>query len=312
MAASINRAGALSRVTVATLTAALVATGTSAVAADNPGASKTPADTFVAAEQAQLAQQDRIGARSTAKAAATAEYRWLRGLSGGNLYLYEPDGRGGYGPRHHIATGGETVSNAAQADNDGDGKAESVWLWFSDGTLDYATPTSAITVGGGWNIFNKVISPGNLGGAASADLIARDKAGDLWLYLGYANGKVAPRKKIGSGWNIYQHIAGVGDLTGDGKADIVTADKSGVLWIHPGSGDYNKPFKPRVKIGGGWNTFNYLAGVGDLDNDGKSDLIARDKAGALFRYSGTGTTAKPFKPMAKIGTSGWNTYRLMY
>ncbi|MEU5158882.1 VCBS repeat-containing protein [Streptomyces sp. NPDC020875] len=311
MAAPINRTGALSRVTVAALTAALVATGTSAVAADNPGSAPAPAGDVMSAERAQLAKQQRVGARSTAKAAATAEYRLLRGISGGNLYLYEPDGRGGYGPRFHLATGAETVTNAAQADNDFDGQAEALWLWLDDGTLSYGTATTSLTVGGGWNIYDKAISPGNLGGAASADLIARDKSGDLYLYLGYANGKVAPRAKIGTGWNIYSQIAGVGDLTGDGKADIVTADKSGVLWIHPGSGDYKKPFKPRVRIGGGWNTFNALVGVGDLDRDGKSDIIARDKTGGLFRYSGTGVTNAPFKPMAKIGT-GWNTYRLMY
>ncbi|MEU3600192.1 VCBS repeat-containing protein [Streptomyces sp. NPDC006798] len=309
-----NRTGALSRVTVAALTAALVATGTSAVAADNPG---NTAPTKAAAAAAELVakkkQQAPVSGRSVAKANVAAEYRWLGAISGSTLYDYAPNGSGGYDARSWVTDQWTYIKNAQQADNDGDGVADDFWVWDTAGYMAYASnEADVVNVGGGWNTFNKVISPGNLGGAASADLLARDGSGNLYLYLGYANGKVAPRAKIGTGWNIYSQIAGVGDLTDDGKADIVTADKSGVLWIHPGTGDYKKPFSARVKIGGGWNTFNNLVGVGDLDFDGRSDIIARDKAGALFRYSGTGITNAPFKPMAKIGTGGWNTYRVIF
>ncbi|MEU5158883.1 VCBS repeat-containing protein [Streptomyces sp. NPDC020875] len=310
-----NRTGALSRVTVAALTAALVATGTSAVAADNPGNTQGTQSTAaaVAADLAEAKKQKApVSGRSVAKASAAAEYRWLNGVSGGNVYDYAPNGTGGYDAREFVTDGWNAIKNAQQADHDADGVIDGIWIWDSTGYLAHASEAGATNVGGGWNTFNKVMSPGNLGGAASADLLARDSSGNLYLYLGYSNGKVAPRAKIGTGWNIYSQIAGVGDLTDDGKADIITADKSGVLWIHPGTGDYKKPFSARVKIGGGWNTFNNLVGVGDLDFDGRSDIVARDKAGALYRYSGTGITKAPFKPMVKIGTSGWNTYRLMF
>ncbi|MFE0426838.1 FG-GAP repeat domain-containing protein, partial [Streptomyces sp. NPDC058953] len=312
-----NRTGALSRVTVAALTAALVATGTSAVAADNPGTTKNTSSTAATAASEiaksikKQQQKKGVSGRSTAKSGAAAEFRVLQGLSGGDLYGYIPNGSGGYEAREFWDFDLQWLKNAVQADNDGDGLADDVWSWDTSGGMGYSSGENpeGVYIGGGWNTFNKVMSPGNLGGAAGADLLARDGSGNLWLYLGYGNGKVAPKAKVGSGWNIYNHIAGVGDLTDDGKADIVTVDKSGVLWVHPGSGDYKKPFNARVKVGGGWNAFNYLVGVGDLDMDGRSDLIARDKAGALFRYSGTGTASKPFKPMANIGTSGWNTYR---
>ncbi|MFF5638914.1 FG-GAP repeat domain-containing protein [Streptomyces sp. NPDC012825] len=303
----LNRTGVLSRVTVAAITAALVGTSTAAVAADAPqAASRT--HTAPAAPAASAA--------NSSATTADAEIRFLQAVSGSALYWYEPNGSGGYEARNYDNSTWGSVKNAQQADNDGDGVADDAWIWYTNGNLGYlsgeSTGTQFVNVGSGWNIYSKVLSPGQLGGGAAADLIARDSSGTLWLYLGYGNGKFAARSKVGTGWNIYNQIAGVGDLSGDGKADIVARDSAGVLWMYKGTGDYKSPFGGRTKIGGGWGGFNTLLGVGDLDWDGRSDLLARDTAGKLYRYSGTGNAAAPFKARVLIGASGWNTYRLMF
>ncbi|MFD0430863.1 hypothetical protein ACFQ60_36845 [Streptomyces zhihengii] len=85
-----------------------------------------------------------------------------------------------------------------------------------------------------------------------------------------------------------------------------------MLWLYKGTGDRAKPFTGRTQIGGGWNAFNYLISVGDIDLDGNTDLVARSTGGALYLYKGTGMAASPFKPKVLIGTSGWNTYRLLF
>ncbi|SEL36216.1 hypothetical protein SAMN05414137_1081, partial [Streptacidiphilus jiangxiensis] len=36
-------------------------------------------------------------------------------------------------------------------------------------------------------------------------------------------------------------------------------DASGVLWLYQGTGNPAAPFKSRVRVGGGWNTYNTLA-----------------------------------------------------
>ncbi|MFF5285996.1 FG-GAP repeat domain-containing protein [Streptomyces sp. NPDC013171] len=303
----LNRTGVLSRVTVAAITAALVGTTTAAVAAEAPVAAQPAVSTPAASASA---------ASATAVAAAAVEHRALQGVSGSSLYWYAPNGSGGYDAREYANSTWNYIKAAQQADNDGDGIADDVWAWSTSGYLSYAAGESASTelvnVGGGWNIYNKLVSPGQLGGGAAADIIARDSSGVLWLYLGYGNGRLTTRYKVGGGWNAYNQIAGVGDLSGDGKADIVARDGSGVLWLYKGTGNYTSPFAGRTKIGGGWGVYNTILGVGDLDYDGIADFLARDGAGKLYRYSGTGNAAAPFKPRVTIGTSGWNTYRIMF
>ncbi|MEU2234609.1 VCBS repeat-containing protein [Streptomyces vietnamensis] len=303
----LNRAGIVSRVTVAAITAALVGTTTAAYAADAPATPSAVKPSSTASATADA---------GTAAASADAELRFLNGVSGDTLWWYEPNGSGGFEARNYATNTWGSVKNAQQADNDGDGIADDTWIWYTSGTMAYgageSTSSSFTTVGSGWNIYNKIVSPGQLGGGAAADIIARDSSGTLWLYLGYGNGKLTSRYKVGTGWNIYNQIAGVGDLSGDGKADIVARDSGGVLWLYKGTGDYKAPFTGRTKIGSGWGGYNTLLGIGDLDWDGRSDLLARDTSGRLYRYSGTGVASAPFKPRVLIGSSGWNTYRLMF
>ncbi|WP_030693126.1 hypothetical protein [Streptomyces globisporus] len=49
-----------------------------------------------------------------------------------------------------------------------------------------------------------------------------------------------------------------------------------------------------------------LVGVGDLSGDGRADLPARDTAGKLWRYSGTGTGL--YGTRVAVGT-GWGTFK---
>ncbi|MEW2489221.1 VCBS repeat-containing protein [Streptomyces sp. NPDC048411] len=290
------------RAAAAALTAALVGTGTSAVAADAPSA------------QPSLGADTAQPSAAAADAAATTPVFALYGIdSTGTAYSYTPTGTGGLTARDNAGNGWKTVNSVLQVDNGADGDADGIWS-REGSTLYYQNfdVTTQTKVGTGWNIYNKLVSPGNLGGAGAGDLLGRDSSGNLYLYLNYGNGKLTSRYKVGSGWDIYTQIAGNGDLTGDGKNDLVARDKAGVLWLYKGTGNYKAPFATRTRIGAGWNTYNYLISSGDLNLDGKTDLIARDTTGALWSYQGTGNAAAPFKAKVRIGTSGWNTYRLLF
>ncbi|MFJ8149033.1 FG-GAP repeat domain-containing protein [Streptomyces sp. NPDC096048] len=303
----LNTRRALARATAAALTAALVATGAgSAVAADNPGRSASEAPVDVKPSDAS-----KFGA-----SAAEDEYAPVNALYGvdgaGDLWAYVPNGEGGLDSRIDNGWGWETSTFLTQVDHDDDGSSDGLWD-VTSGTLSYyGWLEDGVTVGKGWGIYDRLTSAGDLGGAAADDLLARDKSGVLYLYLGYGNGKLTQRYRVGGGWNAYTHITGKGDLTGDGKADIVAKDKSGVLWLYKGTGDYKAPFTSRSRIGGGWNAYNNIVSVGDIDIDGITDLVAREKNGALYLYKGTGNAASPYKSRVKIGSGGWNTYRLLF
>ncbi|WP_367870046.1 FG-GAP repeat domain-containing protein [Streptomyces aureus] len=58
------------------------------------------------------------------------------------------------------------------------------------------------------------------GGPAGA-LLARDKAGALWLYLGRGDGTFAARTPVGRGWGGPTDLVRVGDADGDGRADLI-------------------------------------------------------------------------------------------
>ncbi|WP_189801698.1 tachylectin-related carbohydrate-binding protein [Streptomyces tanashiensis] len=157
----------------------------------------------------------------------------------------------------------------------------------------------------------KVVSKGTAGvdtvlGTPEAGLRgavhARDKDGVLWRYeaTGSADGKLTPRKRVGGGWGQYTAIVPLGPATAAGRGDLVARDKDGVLWYYQGSGDPAAPFKPRVRVGGGWNVYTAIA-----SNGYGRGLVARDKDGVLWNYV-PGVESR-FWPRVRVG-GGWNTY----
>ncbi|MEU9097777.1 VCBS repeat-containing protein [Streptomyces sp. NPDC048361] len=305
----LKRGKALSRFGVAAIAAALVTAGAGTASADGVSAAHSLPKAPSRASQAPHAKS--LAATAAAANASNPVFPLLGVDNAGGAWAYGPNGTGGLGSRVYAGSMPYLV-NDAFVDNNGDGNLDGEWQWANDGTLIYFADENAPAkvIGGGWGIYNKELSPGNLGGAQGYDIIARDSAGVLWLYLGYGDGTVTSRIKVGAGWDAYTQIAGKGDLDGDGKADIVARDTAGVLWFYKGTGNATAPFASRTKIGAGWNMFNTLVSTGDVDLDGKTDLIARDTNGVLWLYKGTGNAASPFQPRVQIGTS-YNIYRLM-
>ncbi|MGK5629681.1 FG-GAP repeat domain-containing protein [Streptomyces sp. URMC 123] len=302
----------LGRLASAALAAALVGTAAGPALADTaePGASALLRSAEAAG--AQAAPRAAGGQQPTGDAPRFA----LNGIDkSGMLFLHWPDGAGGFEPREEIVDFG-FAKTGADVDNDRDGYSDGHFTWNLDGDLSFTYRTGFVqnetrTIGGGWNIYPKVLAPGDLGGAKEYDIMAVDTAGVMWTYLAYPNGDVTPRVRIGSGWDAYTHLSGKGDLTGDGRTDIVAKDAKGDLYLYKGTGDYKAPFEPRVKVGWGYNLYNALVSTGDVDGDGRNDLLAREAGGDLYLYRGTGNASDPFESRVKVGW-GYDTYRVMF
>ncbi|MFF7812314.1 FG-GAP repeat domain-containing protein [Streptomyces sp. NPDC007945] len=139
------------------------------------------------------------------------------------------------------------------------------------------------------------------------DLLGRDGAGALWRDS--AGDGRAP-VSTGTGWKGYDKIEVVGAVEKYSPsralaADVVARDASGVLWLHDSNGSGG--FRPRVKVGGGWQTYNKITGGSDLTGDGIADLTAVDTIGDLYLYEGTGSATRPYRNRKRVG-GGWGGY----
>ncbi|MCZ0980723.1 VCBS repeat-containing protein [Streptomyces diastatochromogenes] len=188
-------------------------------------------------------------------------------------------------------------------------------LWYYDRQLvDQKSFAPRVKVGGGWNVYDRIDGAGDLDRDGYMDLLARDKTGVLWLYKGtgsFTGARFKTRVKAGAGWGAYDRLAGGADLTGDGRADLLARDKAGVLWLYRGTGSGTTPYATRTKVGGGWGAYDQLVVAGDLTDDGKADAVARDRAGILWLYRGTGNAGAPFATRTKVG-GGWSAYDRLF
>ena len=226
--------------------------------------------------------------------------------NGGSLYWYQSRNDGNFFPRQSSSSdsGWNSVSLSLASSLDNDGWGDLVQNY--KGTLY----VNGEYIGTGWQVYNSLTGPGDLSGDGKGDLLARDTSGNLYLYKGNGAGtKFATKVKVGYGYNAYNKIVGAGDLSGDGIADVVARATDGTLYLYKGTGDAAKPLSARSKIGTGYNIYKQFAAPGDMDGDGKADLVGIDGKGDVYRYSSTGTGK--ISARVKIGY-GWDIYNGLY
>ncbi|WP_426404059.1 FG-GAP repeat domain-containing protein [Streptomyces sp. R-07] len=166
----------------------------------------------------------------------------------GVLWLYKGRGDDTFSARIRIGGGwGVYTRLTGGSDLTGDGRADLVAvdtagvLWMYPGTGRDTAPFAARKrIGSGWGVYDQLTAVGNLAGGPAGDLVARDRAGVLWLYLGKGDGTFAPRTRLGGGWGGYGRLVGIGDADRDGRPDLYTEG-----FLYRGSGNWAAPLRPR-------------------------------------------------------------------
>ncbi|WP_435969973.1 hypothetical protein [Streptomyces sp. Qhu_M48] len=182
-------------------------------------------------------------------------------------------------------------------DNDG-----VLWRYEATGKADRSlTPRKRI--GGGWNIYSEIVQLTPTTAAGTGDLVALDMGGVLWFYQGTGDpaAPFASRVRATGGGGIPEG-ADYTTIASNGEGGLVARDKAGVLWNFEQNDEAYPRFKPRVRVGGGWNIYTEIAAFGD-------GLVARDAAGVLWKYnaSSSGSASTPYAARWKVG-GGWNDY----
>lgn len=192
--------------------------------------------------------------------------------------------------------GGWNVMNVLGhgSDLNGNGTAEllardtsgAVWCYPvpTTGTLTVRTRVTGVPA-----TTDRLTGIGDATSDGRSDFLGVDRAtGTLWLYAGDGACGFSSRTSLGGGWNAMDTIVGAGDADLDGRADFWARDSTtNTLWTYrtDGAGAIRWP---RVRVGGGWNVIKDMVALGDVNAGSGADLLARDTAGALWLYPGTG------------------------
>jgi hypothetical protein len=150
------------------------------------------------------------------------------------------------------------------------------------------TVISTYKLSSGVNTSWKVVGTGDLNGDGFADIVWRHANGTVAAWL-MQNGQVAVTQfLLENGFNAAEfdpgwEVRAVGDLDGDGKSDIIWQHNTGVLaaWLMDGITVRQRvnfsAFLPPASASS-W----IIAGAGDLNMDGKADIIWQNNVSGLI------------------------------
>lgn len=238
---------------------------------------------------------------------------WYRGSASGILINNPP---------RLTPTGATSFGRQVQAAGDlnGDGYADIVvgsnsgaYVFYGGGGM--GPPTSGMTTvpppSGSTRFGESAGGAGDVDGDGYADLLVSDPPRDrVYLFLGGPDGVstipdqtlMSPVASAAFGNDV--HAAG--DVNGDGRGDVIIGGfMMSSAWVYTGNASGLNAAPAATLTGNGSFGFS-VAGAGDMDGDGRTEVVVTNFSGTLgfvFLGTSTGTSITPI--VITSGNSGW-------
>jgi hypothetical protein len=189
-----------------------------------------------------------------------------------------------------------------------DGKSDVLWrndsgevyVWNSQSSQGAFQGQSLGNPGLGWHVQDVA----DYSGDGKADILWRNDAGDLYVYRSDAGAAVRfTGQSISYVDPIWSVVPQTGDFNGDGRADILFRNTStGEVYVwnsQAGSPAVNFLGQSLGTVGTNWS----IKGVGDLNGDGRADVLWRSDAGDVYVWldSPSGAPAMTGQTISSVG-----------
>ena len=239
--------------------------------------------------------------------------------------LGQPDGTFFFLAPQDRSERGWSAFKTLVGDINGDGRSDLIWniagnanrtyvgLGQPDGTFFFLTHQDRSERG--WSAFKTLV--GDVNGDGRSDLIwnATGDTNRTYVGLGQPDGTfffVAPQDRSELGWSAYKTL--VGDVNGDGRSDLIWNATGDTNRTYVGLGQPDGTFffvAPQDRSELGWSAYKTL--VGDVNGDGRSDLIWNATGDTNRTYVGLGQPDGTFFFVAYQDRSerGWSAYKTL-
>jgi hypothetical protein len=178
-----------------------------------------------------------------------------------------------------------------------------VLLFPTDGAGNIVATGTTVLTGITTPVANAIIPIGDFDRDGHPDVLMRNASGQLRLYCGNGDGTfcsttscsanrcttVVPAPIIDSGWSVVSQFVAPGDIFGDGVPSLLALIGSDLVrYRGDGTGLFVQggttlaPASPYP-----WSSFDTLIGIGDFNDDGIADLLAR-RSGQIWLFKGNG------------------------
>ena len=214
-------------------------------------------------------------------------------------------------------------------DVNGDGKDDLVGIGYAgvfvalantagNGFYSPSIWTTAFNYNEGWRVNMHPRMLGDVNGDGKDDLVGIGYAGVFVALANTAgNGFYSPSIwttafNYNEGWRVNLHPRMLGDVNGDGKDDLVGIGNAGVFvaLAKPTGNGFNSPsvWSTGLTYNEGWRVDKHPRMLGDINGDGRDDLVGIGDAGvyvALANASGTGFLTGTIWTTAFNYNEGW-------